>query len=148
MNRDSRKGARCPLASPATPRPGEILKDVIQRLTSLFVSTLNGQDIEGTLSYFAEEAVMLAPGRPGVKGKPAIKELLRDILGSRHLAVSLGRHSMAYLGDLAVEIGDYSIQSTRRDGGRQEENGKYVTAWRRQTNGEYMITVTVWSNNG
>lgn len=135
------------MASPATPRPGEILKDVIQRLTSQFVSALNNQDIEGTLSYFAGEAVMLAPGRPGVKGKPAIKELLRDICGLGHLTVSLGRNSMAHLGDLAVEIGDYSMLSARRDGGRREETGKYVTAWRRQTNGEFMITVTVWSNN-
>jgi ketosteroid isomerase-like protein len=135
------------LASPATPRPGEILRDVIQRLTSLFVVTLNKQDIEGALSYFAEEAVMLAPGRPGVKGRPAIKELLREIYGLGHLTVTLGRNSMAHLGDLAVEIGDYSMQSTRRDRSRQEESGKYVTAWRRQINGEFMITVTVWSSN-
>jgi ketosteroid isomerase-like protein len=135
------------LVSAATPRPGEILKDVIQRLTSQFVATLNKQDIEGALVYFAEEAVMLAPGRPGVKGKSAIRELLGEICGLGHLAVTLGRNSMAHLGDLAVEIGDYSMQSARRDGGRQQETGKYVTAWRRQVNGEFMITVTVWSSN-
>lgn len=90
---------------------------------------------------------MLAPGRPGVKGKPAIKELLRGICGLGHLTVTLGRSSMAHLGDLAVEIGDYSMLSARCDGCRQEETGKYVTAWRLQTNGEFTITVTVWSDS-
>jgi ketosteroid isomerase-like protein len=136
-----------PLASPATPRPGEILKDVIQRLTSLFVASLNKPDIEAALTYFAPDAVMLAPGRPGVKGKPAIGDLLREMVTSNYLTITLGRNSMAHLGDLAVEIGDYTMNVTQHNGNRREEAGKYVTAWRRQPGGEFMITVTVWSRN-
>ncbi|HEV2489093.1 MAG TPA: DUF4440 domain-containing protein [Candidatus Acidoferrales bacterium] len=137
------------MATAATPKPGEILKDVVQRLTALFVDAFNKQNMETILSFYAEDAVMLGPGLPGVKGKPAIRELLKSMFSMGYGSVILGRSSMAHLGDLAVDIGYYTanMAGREREGGRREEHGKYVTAWRRQPNGEFLITVTVWSTN-
>lgn len=137
------------MATPATPKPGEILKDVVQRLTSLFLAAFNKQNMEELLSFYAEDAVMLGPGLPGVKGKPAIRELLKSMFSMGYGSVILGRSSMAHLGDLAVDIGYYTanMAGREREGGKRDENGKYVTAWRRQSNGEFLITVTVWSTN-
>lgn len=61
--------------------------------------------------------------------------------------VTLGRSSIANLGDLAVDVGHYTANVMNWQGDKREESGKYVTAWRRQSNGEYQITVTVWSTN-
>lgn len=137
------------MATPATPKPGEILRDVVQRLTSLFLAAFNKQNIEELLGFYAEDAVMLGPGLPGVKGKTAIRELLKSMFSRGYSGLTLGRNSMAHLGDLAVDIGYYTanMAGREREGGKREENGKYVTAWRRQPNGEFMITVTVWSTD-
>ena len=133
--------------SAATPRPGEILKDVVDRLTSMFVSAFNKRDIEGMLNLYAPDAVLLPPDRPGVKGTEAIRELLRTMFEAGYCHTSLERASMAHLGDLAVEIGEYSMQIAKKESPRRLENGKYVTAWRRQPNGEFQITATIWSSN-
>jgi ketosteroid isomerase-like protein len=137
------------MATPATPKPGEILKDVVQRLTTLFVDAFNKQDIDSVLSFYAADAVMLGPDHPGVKGKAAIRELLKSMIHTGYSSLMLGRNSMAHLGDLAVDIGYYTANTAgrEREVGKREENGKYVTAWRRQPNGEFLITVTVWSTN-
>lgn len=135
------------MATSTTPMPGEILREVVQRLTGLYLGAFNRQDVEGVLEFYALDAVMLGPDHPGVKGKDAIRELLKLMFATGYGNVELGRNSVANLGDLAVDIGSYSASMTVRQGGRREEMGKYVTAWRRQPNGEFQITVTVWSTN-
>lgn len=134
------------MATPTTPMPGEILRDVVQRLTLLYLDAFNRQDIAEVLEFFAPDAVMLGPDHPGVNGKAAIRDLLRAMFAKGYAGLELGRNSMAHLGDLAVDIGYYTASVTRQ-GSKREENGKYVTAWRRQPNGEFQITVTVWSTS-
>lgn len=139
---------RKPLSpSPTTPRPGEILKDVVQRLTSLFVAAFNKRDIEAVLTFYAPDAVLLPPDHPRVKGTTAIRDLLEEMFHAGYSNTTLERGSMAHLGDLAVEIGSYSMQVPDKEAHSRQESGKYVTAWRRQPNGEFQITVTIWSCN-
>lgn len=135
------------LATHTTPMPGEILTEVVQRLTLLYIEAFNKQDINTLLDFYAGDAVMLGPDHPGVKGKPAIRELLKSMFSVGYSGVKLGRNSLANLGDLAVDVGYYTANLSNRPGGKREESGKYVTAWRRQSNGEFQITVTVWSTN-
>ena len=135
------------MATPTTPMPGEILTEVVQRLTQLYIDSFNRQDLDALLDFFASDAVMLGPAHPGVKGRTAIRELLKAMFAQGYSSMSLGRNSIANLGNLAVDIGYYTSSVTNWQGGKREELGKYVTAWRRQENGEFQITVTVWSTN-
>lgn len=136
-----------PMTFAVTPRPGEILKEIIERLTFEFASALNDQEVETALKFFSEDAVMIAPDRPGVCGKTAIRSLLYKVLDDGLLTVNLIQHSAAQLGDLAVEIGRYSMQVTQPHSGKRLENGKYVTGWRRQPSGEFLISVTIWTRD-
>lgn len=135
------------MATAATPMPGEILTEVVQRLTLLYLDAFNKQDVDGVLDFYAPDAVMLGPDHPGVKGTTAIRELLKSMFTSGYGGVALGRNSIANLGNLAVDVGYYTANVMTWQGGKREETGKYVTAWRRQANGEFQITVTVWSTN-
>ena len=133
-------------ASAATPRPGEILRDVVQRLTARLVGVLNKQDVEGMLSLYAPDAVLLPPDRPGVRGTDAIRKLLKAMFDAGYSNATLERDSIVHLGDLAVEFGRYTMQIAEKDGRKRQDGGKYVNAWRRQLNGEFQITVSIWSS--
>lgn len=50
-----------------------------------------------------------------------------------------------YSGNMAVEVGTYTTQTHLDDGTCQDE-GRYMATWRRQENGEFRITVNVWSS--
>ena len=135
------------IALAITPRPGEILKEIIERLTFDFASALNDQDVESALKFFAEDAVMIAPDRPGVCGKAAIRNLLCRVLDDGHQAVNLIQRSVDQLGDLAVGIGRYSMQVAPPNFGNRFENGKYITGWRHQPDGDFLITVSIWTRD-
>ena len=131
-------------ASAATSRPGEFLKDIVERLTGLWVSTFKKQDVEGMLSLYAPDAVLLPPNLPGVKGAAAIREVLKAMFDAGLTNATMKRSSIEHLGDLVVDFGRYTMEVPEKDGRKREEAGKYISAWRRQPNDEFKITVAIW----
>ncbi|HKW89279.1 MAG TPA: DUF4440 domain-containing protein [Candidatus Acidoferrales bacterium] len=132
---------------PATLDPAQSLTEIIESLSFGLSSALNDRDIEAALYFFTPDAVMIAPDNPGVSGKPAIHTLFENMLANSSLALNLSQSSIGKFGDLAVEIGSYSMQLARPYFGKWEDTGKYITAWRRQPTGQFLITVTVWTHN-
>lgn len=129
------------------PRPSETLKDIIALLTDTFAGALNHRNIAAALDYFSADAVMITPDRPGVCGKPAIHTLLDSMFDGSPVTVSLQPSSVAQLGDLAVALGEYSLWIVHPQLGKWNDTGKFVTGWRRQPGGEYLMTVTIWSRS-
>lgn len=135
------------LACTSAAHPGEIFRDVNQSLSIHFAAALNSHDIEYVLDFFAPDAVMITPDHPGGCGKAAIRCLLDRMFERKPMGVTLNQLSIAQFGDFAVEIGEYSMQVAEPGLGKHHERGKYVTGWRRQPRGEYLMTVTIWSRS-
>lgn len=131
----------------ATPRSDEILKELLRNLSFDFVSTLNRRDVEAALDYFGAEAVMLPPGLSATCGKNSIRGTLEKWFENGPLAVALIRHSVAHWGGLAVEVGTYLMRGVQANSGKSEDKGKYITAWRRQPDGKFLITATIWTRD-
>jgi uncharacterized protein (TIGR02246 family) len=102
-------------------------------------STKNAADF---VSYYTDDAVVMAPGAPIVKGKTAITEVFTGMVKDPVFALTFSPMSIDVSGDEATEIGDYSITTTDEKSGKPASaTGKYVVVWRRQADGSWKAAV-------
>ncbi len=118
----------------------------ISQIGQQWASHWNSGDLEKLIRFYAPDAVYMPPHHAAIHGREAIHEYLKAPLkhGVRNLKyeVTFIKHS----GDLAYDVGHYSMTLPGGDGKRQDR-GKYLTVWRRQPGGEWLIAADTWSSD-
>ena len=122
---------------------GEELMDLSRAWSDAFARG----DLEAVLSYWADDATVMAPGQPPIRGKEAIREYImgtRDIPGFRVCWEPLEAH-VAASGDLAYLIERLSTTVADETGASVTEYKKVVTVWERQPDGSWKNVVDMWN---
>src|SRR5581483_10729098 len=111
------------------------------------VAKVAAKDLAGTVAFYAEDGVLMAPGGPPAEGTAAITEGWRGILGlpNGSLSFTPTRVSVATSRDLAYETGSYSLAF---DGpkGRVQDEGKYVVVWKK-AHGHWKAAADIFNTN-
>jgi ketosteroid isomerase-like protein len=105
--------------------------------------------IEKTLSYWADDAVVLSPGQPPIKGKNSIREMVQGTskipgfkISWEPLSVSVSKS-----GDLAYMIEQNQITFNDSLGKPITEFNKGVTIWRKEADGSWKNVVDIWNTD-
>ncbi len=118
----------------------------ISRIGEQWAQHWNAGDLDKLIQAYAPDAVYMPPHHAAVHGRDAIYEYLktpmRHGVGELTYEVTFIKHS----GDLAYDVGRYSM-TVPRDNGKRQDRGKYLTVWRRQANGEWQIAADMWSSD-
>jgi uncharacterized protein (TIGR02246 family) len=110
-------------------------------------ATASSGDTETILSYWADDAVMMAPGQPPLRGKPAIREYVESmssIPGARIEWEPLEAH-VASSGDMAYLIEQNRLSFQDSTGATVTETNKVVTVWRKQPDGSWKNVIDIWN---
>lgn len=103
------------------------LKSTIAQLNETFDAAFNRGDSETLASLYTTNAVLLPPGAPLQKGKPAIKTFWEGMMreyGDLHLmTVDLKRYGE----DTVREVGKLTVKTKAAP--QNELAGKYVVVW-------------------
>ena len=92
--------------------------------------------------FYAEDAVVLAPGAPRMQGRSAITAFWEGMLAAGVTDLTLRTADISASGDLAYGVGEYAASI----GGERRE-GKYVVVYRRQKDGRYKAVVDSFSES-
>lgn len=104
-------------------------------------------DMEAVLGYWADDAVMMAPGQPPLRGKDAIEGFLAstaEIPGFEIRWEPLEAHISAG-GNMAYLIERNQISMLDSTGARVTEHNKVLTVWERQEDGTWKNVVDMWN---
>jgi uncharacterized protein (TIGR02246 family) len=85
-------------------------------------------DAEGMLRAYADDAWVIPPGQPMVRGREQVGALLRAAVAGGGLDLAIETLSIQALGDLAYRVGRY------RMGGAA---GRFLGVWRREADGAW-----------
>ncbi len=127
-----------------TASSGNAISEQIKRLRKLWAEAFNARDLESSLLFYADDAVVLPSNGIAVRGAEAIRDLLKSMFDAGHSQGRFEQSQIEYAGNMAVEVGDYKVV-IHADGGARQDTGRYMATWRRQQDGEFRITVNVWS---
>jgi ketosteroid isomerase-like protein len=111
-------------------------------------SKLAGTDsIDKMLSYWADDAVVMSPGQPPIKGKKAIREMIESTSKIPGFKISWEPLSVVVSksGDLAYMIEQNQITVNDSLGNPLTEFNKSVTIWRKEADGSWKNIVDMWN---
>jgi len=123
----------------------ETLTETIQQLENNWAAAYNANDIAGVLSFYEEDAVLVAPGAPPARGHEAIGDVIRSLFPAL-VDVTLVTDEVRRLGsDHAVEIGHSTYYSVAEDGKKSPGSDNYQVVWHRGEDGVWRYTTDMFN---
>ena len=132
-------------SSLADSRPFLDVQSLIRNLVQDFVTSFNTGNYDQASALFAPDGAFMAPHHDPAYGPKAIENLLRQFGDAGYQDLRLETTRVEVSGDLAMEIGRYSVAIRQPDGTIVADRGKYVKAWRRL--GAWLLVADCWSSN-
>jgi len=135
-----------PYTSPsADSRPFRDVESQIRDLSQDFATSFNTGNYDLAAGLFANDGVLMAPRYEGAHGQKAVERLLRQLGEAGYSDLRLETMRVEHSGDMAMEIGRFSVVVRRADGTMVPERGKYVKVWRRL--GVWRLLADCWSGS-
>lgn len=134
-------------ASSANPVNVEDEAATLMRLSREWSQVAGSGDLERTLSYWADDAVMMAPGQAPIRGKVAIRTFVESSASIPGFSVQwepLEAHVSAS-GDMAYLIERNQFSFRDASGSLVTESNKVVTVWRKQRDGTWKNVIDMWN---
>jgi uncharacterized protein (TIGR02246 family) len=130
-------------SSLAGSRPFRDVESQVREFTQDFTTSFNTGNYDQAANLFASDGVLMAPMHEGAYGQKPIERLLRQIGEQGYSDLRMETIRVDHSGDMAMEIGRFSVVVHQTDGTVTPERGKYVKVWRRL--GAWLIAAECWS---
>ena len=135
-----------PATVPDTSAAGETQ---IRSLDEQWSAAAAKNDLEGTLSFYADDAVLLPPNMPIAKDQKSIRESWAGLLGP-NTAVSwkVSRVEVAKSGELGYLYGTYQLSIKDPKGGpAMTDTGKILEVWKKQSGSKWKCIVDTYNSD-
>jgi uncharacterized protein (TIGR02246 family) len=107
------------------------------------------KDLEQTVAYYSDDAIVLPPNTASATTKEAIRNAWKDLLASpgfvitwKPIRVELGKSA-----DLAWVSGTYEVTMNDPTGKPIHDRGKYLEIWKKQADGNWKCAADMWNSD-
>ena len=106
-----------------------------------------GRDVDRILSYWTDDAVVLPPGLPSVVGKAALRQYVEGSMRIPGFRITWESTDVTFSpdGQLAYMFSRNEVTVNAPDGAPITTEGRAVTIWRRESDGEWRCAVDIWN---
>jgi uncharacterized protein (TIGR02246 family) len=106
------------------------------------------RDVDGTVSYYSDDASLLAPNAPIASDKQSIRAAWAGLLTpDTSLSWQATKVEVARSGDLAYLIGTYQLTTKDAQGKPVSDNGKFVEVWKKQADGKWKVAADIFNSD-
>ena len=136
-------------------RQSEVVPDPVQTraalraVDSLLQVAIESSNAERTAAFYAEDAVLMPVAESIVEGRAAIRAEWQHVFGIPGYATRarLVAAEPSIAGDLGYTRGTYESPMLGPNGEQLLERGKWVSIWKRQTDGQWRIVVDIFNTD-
>ena len=122
--------------------PEEVRK-IIEEKNARIQEWYNTGEIDSIAEHFSENSIQMPPNMTPLRGREHFKEVWKENIAAGKWEFNLKTQDVRTCGDLATELGKYSLKFTPNDGvpiPPMDDNGNYVVLWEK-IDGDWQI---VW----
>jgi uncharacterized protein (TIGR02246 family) len=126
----------------------DAVRSAIDATNAKFTAALKAGDIPKLTAVYTDDAMLLAPGAPVLKGRAAIAELFTGWLSEMSVTdFSLTTGEVVVAGEYAIETGAYAMTMAPKSGGAaMPDKGKYLVVWKRDGD-SWKLYRDVWNSD-
>ena len=106
-------------------------------------------DLDGLMSFVADDASMLPFDAPIATGKEAIRAVFSALSSAPGFALSWSATGavVSRAGDLGYTIGTFELTVNDAEGNPVTTVGKYVTVWKKQADGQWKVAADIFNRD-
>jgi uncharacterized protein (TIGR02246 family) len=120
----------------------QAVRSAIEATNAQFVEAANSGDTARVASLYTEDAVLLAPNAPMMRGRQEIKGFFDGMVAQMGLPkLQLNTKQVEEHGDTAWEVGVYTMKLQDIS-----DEGKYIVVWKRQ-GADWKLAADIWNSD-
>ena len=125
------------------------IEQALRDLDAQWSKDAGAKDVDKTVSYYAEDAIVMPPNATSATTKDAIRSAWKEMLTTSGAAISwkATKVEVAKSGDLAYVSGTYEETMTDASGKPMKDHGKYVEIFKKQADGTWKCGVDIWNSD-
>lgn len=121
----------------------------LRDLDDQWSAAAGSKDLEKTVSFYSEDAIVMPPNASAATTKEAIRKVWQELLASPGLVISwkTTKIEVAKSGDLACLSGTYELTMNDPNGKPINDRGKYVEVWEKHADGKWKCGTDIWNSD-
>jgi ketosteroid isomerase-like protein len=125
------------------------IEQALRDLDDQWSATAGAKDLEKTVAFYSEDAMVLPPNASAATSKEAIRRVWQGLLASPGLVISwkTTKVEVAKSGDLTCLSGTYDLTMNDASGKPVDDHGKYVEVWEKQADGKWKCGTDIWNSD-
>jgi ketosteroid isomerase-like protein len=125
------------------------IEQALRDLDAQWSKDAGAKDVDKTVSYYAEGAVVMPPNASAATTKEAIRSAWKEMLTTPGAAISwkAAKVEVAKSGDLAYVSGTYEETMNDASGKPVKDRGKYVEIFKKQADGTWKVVADIWNSD-
>ena len=123
-------------------------ESAIRALDAQWEKAAAARDVDGTVSYYSDDASLLAPNAPIAGNKQAIRAAWASLLGPDvSLSWQANKVEVSRSSDLAYIVGVYQLAMKDPQGKPAADRGKFVEVWKKQADGKWKVVADIFNSD-
>ena len=125
----------------------DALRKEIEVANSKWSGAVNSGDPSAIEECLDKDAMYLGPGAPAIFGKDAVVAEAKTWIEAGATNESFEIIEVFGDGDIAYQVGTYSLDYPQEDGSLETDRGKFVDIFRRQEDGSWKARVSILNSD-
>jgi uncharacterized protein (TIGR02246 family) len=121
------------------------VESTIRGFTQDFSTAFNTGNYDQVAALFSSDGFFMAPHHEAAQGRKTIERMLREYGEAGYQDLRLETIRVDCSGDMAVEVGRYTVAIEQANRTILAERGKFLHAWRRF--GAWLLIAGCWSTS-
>jgi ketosteroid isomerase-like protein len=124
-------------------------EQAIREADKAWSQAAQNKDLDKTVSFYADDASALPFNAPIATGKDQIKQLWSNLMAKPGFSLTFAptKIDVAKSGELAYEVGTFELKMNDAQGNPTTIPGKYVVAWKRQSNADWKVELDIFNTD-
>ena len=133
----------------SAPDPRGVEEAAIRKLDEQWSAAAERNDVDATVSYYSEDAVLLAPNTPIANTPKAIRDIWAGLLGpNTSVSWKVTKVEVSKSGELGYLYGTYQLSIKDPNGGPTiNDTGKILEVWKKQPDGQWKCIVDAYNSD-
>ena len=128
------------------PAAADDVRQAIEQVNAQIMAAFKAGDAPTIASHYSDTAKMLPPDATEIAGREAIQDFWQAWLDDGLKDLSLEASEVEASGDLAYEIGSFSLQAPAENDTMMTATGNYLVVWERGADGNWRLHVDTWND--
>jgi uncharacterized protein (TIGR02246 family) len=134
--------------TPPAPDTRSADENTIRVLDAKWSNAAGANDLEGTVSFYSDDAALLPPNAPIANGKQEIRAVWATLLvPGTSVSWQPTKVEVARSGDLAYLRGTYLLTMKDAKGNPVTDHGKMVEVWKKQPDGQWKTVADIFNSD-